>query len=416
MKKILLLTGLFLQLSLLVQSQELKSKMINGKFGFIDSKGTEVISPEYDDSREFSEGLAAVRLGNRWGYINAQNEIVIPFIYTIALDFIDGKAAVKDWGELGLKWGIINKDNKKIKNFEYDEVTRLPIDEKFYGELVLEKDGKKFYFDKYGYAIVEDKKIKQIETNLREKEVAQAGTEKETILGNMIIEKRVDESGTILTIGGQTVNIKFSYYKNLYQSSVYSFDIDGIKNIYFKSDNKAIKCNFSWPTYEKKFFITLPDIPWEGEKKPAPEILITIDGKWKIVNALNGQTIALPFELSYADEIIYNSKSFEITKFVSHANIDFFRNAVYCKTCNGTNYVQGKDYYETITTKTYTTTKEYQKRHTTGYDVTTRRIPVTKTEKILKKGKLELCKVCKGNSLIEKAKYLHWNGEKITSE
>ena len=44
-----------------------------GKWGFIERTGKVVVTPQFDFASKFSEGLAAVRIGDdktgRWGYI-----------------------------------------------------------------------------------------------------------------------------------------------------------------------------------------------------------------------------------------------------------------------------------------------------------------------------------------------------------
>jgi uncharacterized protein (DUF3820 family) len=43
---------------------------LDGKHGWIDHSGTEVIPLQYEDAWDFREGLAAVRVGSRWHYID----------------------------------------------------------------------------------------------------------------------------------------------------------------------------------------------------------------------------------------------------------------------------------------------------------------------------------------------------------
>lgn len=48
----------------------------NGKYGYIDRKGTIAIKPKYDMADDFSEGLARVKLGSKWGYIGSNGEML----------------------------------------------------------------------------------------------------------------------------------------------------------------------------------------------------------------------------------------------------------------------------------------------------------------------------------------------------
>jgi hypothetical protein len=43
---------------------------LNGKCGFVDKKGREVVPLKYDAVQSFSEGMAAVRLEGKWGFIS----------------------------------------------------------------------------------------------------------------------------------------------------------------------------------------------------------------------------------------------------------------------------------------------------------------------------------------------------------
>jgi hypothetical protein len=84
----------------------------NGKWGFIDKTGKEVIPLKYDDARSFSEGLASVNLNGKWGYIDKTGKEVIPFKYDDAWPFSKGRAEVKLDGE----WFYIDKTGKCVKN------------------------------------------------------------------------------------------------------------------------------------------------------------------------------------------------------------------------------------------------------------------------------------------------------------
>ena len=51
----------------------------DGRWGFVDDKNVTMITYSFDEVRPFSEGLAAVRLNDKWGFLNLGGELVIPF-------------------------------------------------------------------------------------------------------------------------------------------------------------------------------------------------------------------------------------------------------------------------------------------------------------------------------------------------
>jgi len=66
----------------------------NGKWGFIDSDGTEVIKYVFDDALSFGQHLAAVKYGEFWGYISKYGKIVIDTAFYDAKSFSGGSAPV----------------------------------------------------------------------------------------------------------------------------------------------------------------------------------------------------------------------------------------------------------------------------------------------------------------------------------
>lgn len=83
---------------------------VNGKYGFINKKGEEVIKPQYDYVGEFVEGLAPVKINMNWGYIDNVGKIIIPVQYAHANTFSEGLALVLK----NNKWGYIDKTGKYI--------------------------------------------------------------------------------------------------------------------------------------------------------------------------------------------------------------------------------------------------------------------------------------------------------------
>ena len=79
------------------------------KFGYIDKSGSTVISPQFDYSYGFSEGLAAVEIDEAAGFIEKQGKYAIPLQYQCASSFNDGLAPIcsKDG-----KCGYIDKSGK----------------------------------------------------------------------------------------------------------------------------------------------------------------------------------------------------------------------------------------------------------------------------------------------------------------
>lgn len=71
--------------------------------GYIDKAGKIIIPLEYSYGAAFSEGLAAVRRGDKSGYIDKTGKTVVPFEYTDALSFSEGLA----WVQKNYDWGIL---------------------------------------------------------------------------------------------------------------------------------------------------------------------------------------------------------------------------------------------------------------------------------------------------------------------
>jgi hypothetical protein len=72
---------------------------INSQWGYIDKKEEFIIEPKFADADSFSEGLARVMINNRYGYIDKNGSFVIAPSYEDALSFKGGKAGVLINGE-----------------------------------------------------------------------------------------------------------------------------------------------------------------------------------------------------------------------------------------------------------------------------------------------------------------------------
>ena len=83
-----------------------------GKCGYIDRACKFAIRSQFDSATSFSEGMAAVKLDNRWGYVNSAGKIVINPQFDAVTSFFGGLAVVSVSGHTG----TINKQGKYIVN------------------------------------------------------------------------------------------------------------------------------------------------------------------------------------------------------------------------------------------------------------------------------------------------------------
>jgi len=97
-----------------------------GKWGFIDPQGNYVINPQFDYASSFSEGLAAVRVGDgdtgKWGFIDPQGDYVINPQFDDTSSFSEGLAAVRVGGWDTGKWGFIDPQGNYVINPQFDRL------------------------------------------------------------------------------------------------------------------------------------------------------------------------------------------------------------------------------------------------------------------------------------------------------
>jgi hypothetical protein len=119
---------------------------LNDKWGYADKTDQEVIPCKYDAvSVKFSDGLAKVELNFMRGFIDKTGQEVIPLIYDNACDFSEGLAVVK----LNGKWGYIDKTGQEVTPCKYDYV------KSFSESLAAVKlKGKWGYIDKTGQEVI----------------------------------------------------------------------------------------------------------------------------------------------------------------------------------------------------------------------------------------------------------------------
>lgn len=83
-----------------------------GLYGFADNK-TWVVPPTYNYLDRFEEGIALVKLNNKWGYINKLGKAVIPIQFDKAYSFRNGYAEA----EMGTEKYIIDRSGKTVLRY-----------------------------------------------------------------------------------------------------------------------------------------------------------------------------------------------------------------------------------------------------------------------------------------------------------
>jgi hypothetical protein len=88
-----------------------------GNYGYIDKTGKLVIKSQFREVKNFSQGLAAVKIADKWGYTNKTGKLVIKPEFSNARSFSEGLAAVK----LDDKWGYVDTTGKMVVTPEFND-------------------------------------------------------------------------------------------------------------------------------------------------------------------------------------------------------------------------------------------------------------------------------------------------------
>jgi len=128
------------------------------KWKLKDAEGKDIGALEFDDIMKFSEGLAAVKIGDKWGFINTGGELVIEPVYDFAANFEDSLCSV----QINDRWGLIDIYGNKIVEPVFQN--RLWIVDDYI--LVQGNDGKWGYLDNKGEQVIDYKFEKAL--NFRE--------------------------------------------------------------------------------------------------------------------------------------------------------------------------------------------------------------------------------------------------------
>jgi len=92
--------------------------------GYLDRRGKEVFSDTtggVTEPGDFNDGLARIRVGEKWGYLGRNWKMRIDAQFDDARDFSHGVAAVR----VGAKWGYIDKAGKPVIEPAFDAADDL---------------------------------------------------------------------------------------------------------------------------------------------------------------------------------------------------------------------------------------------------------------------------------------------------
>lgn len=132
-------------------SEGLAAVKIDGKWGYVNTKGETVIKFKFRNAKSFSEDLALATIdGKNWGFIDKSGEFVIKPQFTSANEFSEGLAGVSTDKNL-VNWGFIDKAGNIVIKPDFREV----FDFKQGVATVFFRDSSFGYIDKTGKSIFE---------------------------------------------------------------------------------------------------------------------------------------------------------------------------------------------------------------------------------------------------------------------
>ncbi|GAB4332961.1 MAG: hypothetical protein OHK0038_08910 [Flammeovirgaceae bacterium] len=91
------------------------------RYGFLNNKGELVISPMFTDAKDFSDGLAAVKVKGKWGFVDKTGNLVIKHQFNEVNSFSEGYATVEKTKIINKKGEIVGKlarEGSIVGNFQ----------------------------------------------------------------------------------------------------------------------------------------------------------------------------------------------------------------------------------------------------------------------------------------------------------
>ena len=114
----------------------------NGLWGFIDTNGKEIITPQYEDYDSFNDGIAIVRKNRKRGYINKLGQNITPLKYWHCHYFYGDIAVAKNFDHTS---EVIDKSGKVLLNGKpYREIFNLGN-----GSVLVEREKQEYEIVKF---------------------------------------------------------------------------------------------------------------------------------------------------------------------------------------------------------------------------------------------------------------------------
>ncbi len=94
---------------------------LNGKFGYINRHGKDIVSPKYTMGYHFHNGMARVEMDRKVGFMDTSGKEALPLNYFFGTDFKKGMAIVSS----SEGYGCIDKKGKAVIPLEYTTISPM---------------------------------------------------------------------------------------------------------------------------------------------------------------------------------------------------------------------------------------------------------------------------------------------------
>ncbi len=236
---------------------------MDGKYGFIDDIGNEVIECKYDNVEpSFSDGLAQVCVDDKYGFIDRSGNEVIECKYDHTIEFFDGFARVYKDG----KAGVIDKSGNEVIECKYSNVQHL-FSEGLSWVCKGRGEGKFGFVDMTGNEVIECKYI-DVEPFSDGLALVENSSYKHFYIdktGNEVIECKYEcpcsfseglaqvikngRYGFIDKSGNEVIECKYDNVEPFFEGLA-PVCIDGKYGFIDKSGNEVIECKYDYVDYK----------------------------------------------------------------------------------------------------------------------------------------------------------------------